>query len=72
MNLDVNQSNLYLFLPSKICWLANMLADAKGISIVDAIKEIYSSDTYRKLEDEKTKLWHLGPVAIYQEFREKQ
>ena len=68
MNLDVNQNNLYLFLPSKICWLANMLADEKGISITDAIKEIYSSDTYRRLEDEKTKLWHLGPVAIYQEF----
>lgn len=72
MNLDVNQNNLYLFLPSKICWLANMLADEKGISIADAIKEIYSSDTYRRLEDEKTKLWHLGPVAIYQEFSQMQ
>lgn len=72
MNLDVNQNNLYLFLPSKICWLANMLVDEKGISLVDAIIEIYSSDTYRRLEDEKTKLWHLGPVAIYQEFSQKQ
>ncbi len=68
MNLNVDQDNLYLFLPSKICWIANMLADEKGISIVDAIKDIYSSDAYRRLEDEKTKLWHLGPVAIYQEF----
>ena len=72
MNLDVNQNNLYLFLPSKIGWLANMLVDEKGISLVDAIIEIYSSDTYRRLEDEKTKLWHLGPVAIYQEFSQKQ
>lgn len=72
MNLDVNQNNLYLFLPSKICWLANMLVDEKGISLVDAIIEIYSSDTYRRLEDEKTKLWHLGPVAIYQEFSQRQ
>lgn len=72
MNLNVDQNNLYLFLPSKICWLANMLADEKGISIADAIKEIYSSNTYQRLEDEKTKLWHLGPVAIYQEFSQMQ
>ena len=72
MNLNVSQNNLYLFLPSKICWLANMLADDKGISIVDAVKEIYLSDTYRRLEDEKTKMWHLGPVAIYQDFNQIQ
>jgi len=29
--------------------------------------EIYSSDTYRQLEDESTKMWHLGPVALYQD-----
>ena len=72
MNLNVSQNNLYLFLPSKICWLANMLADDKGISIMDAVKEIYLSDTYRRLEDEKTKMWHLGPVAIYQDFNQIQ
>ena len=67
MNLEVNQSNLYLFLPSKACWVANMIADAKGISIAEAISEFYSSDVYKRLEDEQTKLWHLGPVALYQE-----
>ena len=66
MNLDINQSNLYLLLPSKVAWLADMLTEDKGISIVDAMKEIYLSDTYRQLENESTKMWHLGPVAIYQ------
>ena len=66
MNLDINQSNLYLLLPSKVAWLADMLTEDKGISIVDAMKEIYLSDTYSQLEDESTKMWHLGPVAIYQ------
>ncbi len=26
--------------------------------------------TYRLLEDEETKLWHYGPVALYQIFLE--
>ena len=44
MNLNVSQKNLYLFLPSKISWLAEMLSQEKGISIAHAIKEIYASD----------------------------
>ena len=67
MNLDINQDNLYLLLPSKVAWLADMLTTDKGIGIVDAMIEIYSSDTYRQLEDESTKIWHLGPVALYQD-----
>ena len=67
MNLDINQDNLYLLLPSKVAWLADMMTTVKGIGIVDAMIEIYSSDTYRQLEDESTKMWHLGPVALYQD-----
>ncbi|MBQ9640193.1 MAG: hypothetical protein IJV06_01305 [Bacteroidaceae bacterium] len=67
MNLDVNQENLYLFLPSKISWMARMLAKDKGVSLSEAIKTIYTSDTYRRLETENTKLWHLGPVALYED-----
>ena len=58
--IDVNQDNLYLLLPSKISWLADMLVENKGLSIVEAIKKIYSSELYDKLQDEKTKMWHLG------------
>lgn len=67
MNLNVTQDNLYLFLPSKISWMAEMLSEEKNVSIVNAVKEIYASDTYRRLETEETKLWHLGPVALYEE-----
>jgi hypothetical protein len=69
MNLDINQQNLHLLLPSKISWMANMLAEDKGISIVDAIKILYSSELYARLEKESTKAWHLGPVALYQDFQ---
>lgn len=70
MNLTINQDNLYLLLPSKMSWLANMLVEDENISIIDAIKRLYTSDMYKKLENESTKAWHLGPVALYEEFRE--
>ena len=67
MNLTVNQDNLYLFLPSKVSWMAEMLAEDKGMSISDAVSQIYQSDVYKRLENESTKLWHLGPVDLYRE-----
>ena len=70
MNLNVTQDNLYLFLPSKVSWMAEMLAEEKKVSIVDAVKDVYLSDTYSRLEKETTKLWHLGPVALYEEMKE--
>ncbi len=45
MNLTVTQENLYLFLPSKVCWLADMLIEDNEMSIVEAVKKIYSSQT---------------------------
>ena len=66
MNLDINQNNLYLILPSKVAWLAEMLSEDRNISVVEATKAVYSSGIYKQLENETTKLWHLGPVAIYQ------
>lgn len=69
MNLDITQDNIYLILPSKVSRVAEMLADDSNISIIDAVKQVYSSDIYRRLEQEYTKQWHLGPVALYQELR---
>lgn len=67
MNLTVNQDNLYFFLPSKVSWMAEMLAEDKGMSISDAVSQIYQSNVYKRLEKESTKLWHLGPVDLYRE-----
>ena len=71
MNATVTQDNLYLLLPSKISWLATMLSEHRNISIVDAIKLAYASKLYARLADESTKLWHLGPVALYEELQEE-
>ena len=68
--MSITQQNLYLLLPSKMSWLATMLAEDRGISIVEAMTILYSSSFYARLADESTKLWHLGPVAFYEEFQD--
>ena len=68
--MSITQQNLYLLLPSKMSWLATMLAEDRGISIVEAMTILYSSSFYARLADESTKLWHPGPVALYEEFQE--
>lgn len=69
MNLTVTQDNLYLFLPSKVSWMAEMLVQDENIDVVEAVSKIYASDVYKKLAKEETKLWHLGPVDLYRECR---
>ncbi len=69
MNLEINQHNLYLLLPSKVAWMASYLTKDKHVSIVEAMKEIYKSNTYRLLERESTQFWHLGPVELYQNMK---
>jgi hypothetical protein len=64
---NITQDNLYLLLPSKVSWLAGMLSEDTGADVVEAVRRIYNSDLYRKLEVEETKLWHEGPVALYAE-----
>ena len=68
---EINQDNLHLLLPSKVCWLASMLVEYKGMDITEAIKTIYSSKLYKKLKIESTKMWHLGPVDLYNELEEE-
>lgn len=66
----ITSENLYLLLPGKVSKMAVMYASDFGLTIAEALKRIYQSSTYRQLEDEETKLWHYGPVALYQMFLE--
>lgn len=66
---NITQNNLYLLLPSKVCRIADMLIEDTNINIVDAVCRIYQSEMYRQLEQEHTKLWHEGPVALYQRMK---
>lgn len=60
----ITPDTLYLILPHKVSQLAVLYARKFGVSTIEALKTIYRSNTYRSLEDESTKLWHLGPVAL--------
>ena len=70
-NRKITQDNLYLILPGKVSLMAKMYAEDFGLSIIEALTRIYRSSTYRELEKESTKLWHYGPVALYQSFLEE-
>ena len=64
----ITQDNLYLILPGKVSKMAVMYATEFGLTITEALRRIDSSATYRELEREDSKLWQLGPVALYQMF----
>ena len=42
------------------------IIEKRKISVIEAIKLFYISGLYKKLEVEKTKLWHLSPIALYE------
>ncbi len=46
-----------------------MLIEDTGEDVVEAVCRIYQSEMYRQLEQEHTKLWHEGPVALYQRMK---
>lgn len=71
MNLEINKNNLYLLLPGKISRLAQIYAQEHNVTMLEGLLRFYHSETYKRLADESTKLWHYGPVALYQEFSEE-
>lgn len=66
MNLNITQENLHLLLPGKVTALAQFYAEDHHCSMLAAIRYIYSTPLYKRLSDEKTKLWHLGAVTLYE------
>ena len=68
MRANITQQNLYLILAGKVAAVAAFIAEDEHISPLDALTKFYASDTYRRLEREDTKLWHYGPVALYQDY----
>ena len=68
----INQYNVYLLLPNKVAQLANRLVD-NGLAYdeISAIRMVYNSSVYAKLEIEQTKYWWLGLNALYEELVEE-
>lgn len=66
----ITPEQLYLILPYKVSQLSMLISKKVGLSILDAIRSVYRSNTYRDLSCEETKLWHLGPVALFEYYQE--
>lgn len=66
MKLDISQKNLHLLLPIRTASIGRIYAEEHQCSILDGMRLFYASDLYRSLEQEETKLWHLGATALYQ------
>lgn len=60
----ITPDKLYLILPMKVSQLAVLYAKKFSKSMRESLIDIYKSNTYKELEREETKLWHLGPVAL--------
>ena len=52
--------------------ILNLLMQNKGLDIEDASDILYSSELYRALEDEETKLWRLGYPLLYDLLEEER
>lgn len=70
MNLTINQENLHILLPGKLSWMAKMYIEDHETSVVEALRVLYKSPTYAALEQESSKLWEYGPVALYEELND--
>jgi len=68
MNLEVTNHNLYLFLPSKVSRVAAFIAEDKRCGIVEAIREFYASDTYKRMEKSLQIFIKHVPVFFIQPF----
>lgn len=66
----ISPDKLYLILPFKVSQLAVLYAKQLEIPTSEALKRIYRSNTYRQLENERTKLWHYGSVALLEHLNE--
>lgn len=66
MQLEVTQQNLYLFLPAKVANVAAIIAEHDHCTILEAMQRFYASPVYKELEQEDSKLWHLGAVALWE------
>lgn len=67
---SLRPEQLYLILPYKVSQLAMLYAKKFGVNILEALKTIYASKTYSDLSREETKLWHYGPVALFEYYME--
>ena len=65
--MQVTQKNLYNLIPPKVAKITAMLRNDRNMAVKQALLTFYSSDAYKILEREETKLWHRSPAQIFAE-----
>lgn len=71
--ITITQENVHLLLPNKVAQLAQrLMQNNKTEDIVTALRMVYRSQVYAKLEQESTKYWWLGINALYEELVQQQ
>jgi len=51
--------------------IVQLIVENKNYTNIDAIKIFYNSELYAMMENEKSKLWHLSPLTLYELFDEE-
>ena len=69
---EITQKNVHLFIPYKVSKICSAICQKERVSAPQAIVRFYKSKVARLLGEEKTKLWHLGWVALYEMYEEEQ
>jgi len=46
--------------------IIQVIIEKKDLLVISAVKLLYTSKLYEKLEKENNKLWHLSPLALYE------
>ena len=66
--MQVTQKNLYNLIPPKVAKITTMLRNNRNMAVKQALLTFYSSNAYKLLEREETKLWHASPAQIFAEY----
>lgn len=61
MNLDITNENLYLLLPGKVSRVAQIYAHEHHVTLIEALRCFYHSDTYK---DWLTKVLNCGIMGL--------
>ena len=69
---EITQKNVRLFIPYKVSKICNYICINEHISAQQAVAQFYKSKTAQLLGEEKTKLWQLGWVALYEMYEDEK
>ncbi|GHT83390.1 hypothetical protein FACS1894137_04350 [Spirochaetia bacterium] len=62
---STEQKKHALHLSKQICSITGMVMDYWSVNEMEAIDIIYSSNMYRLLSDETTKVWHYSTYVLF-------